>query len=91
MGALDGTYVPVRVSLVHQARYRIRKGGIATNVVLGVCASNMKFIYVFPVWEGLATTFRILRDVVTRPNGLKVARGKYNIYIGVYNKLVTTK
>ena len=77
MGALDGTYVPARVPLVHQARYRTRKGGIATNV-LGVCAPNMKFIYVLPGWEGSAADSRILRDAVSRPNGLKVARGMYN-------------
>ncbi|KAI7990680.1 Protein ALP1-like [Camellia lanceoleosa] len=45
LGALNGTYIRVRVPVIHQARYRTRKGDIATNV-LGVCSQQMNFIYV---------------------------------------------
>ncbi|KAK3139684.1 hypothetical protein QOZ80_5AG0387870 [Eleusine coracana subsp. coracana] len=42
-----------------------------TNV-LGVCAPDMQFIYVLPGWEGSAHDGRVLRDAVSRPNGLRV-------------------
>ncbi|KAL7214856.1 hypothetical protein ACSBR1_027102 [Camellia fascicularis] len=32
----------------------------------------MQFIYVFPEWEGSTSDSRVLRDAVSRPNGLKV-------------------
>ncbi|KAK6118106.1 hypothetical protein DH2020_048155 [Rehmannia glutinosa] len=37
----------------------------------------MNFIYVLSGWEGSAADCRILRDAVTRPNGLKVPQGNY--------------
>lgn len=76
LGALDGTYVKVKPPTLHKPRYRTRKGEIATNV-LGVCTPNLQFIYVLPGWEGSASDSRILRDAVTRPNGLKVPTGTY--------------
>ena len=57
-----------------RARYRTRKGSIAMNV-LGVCNPNLEFIYVQPGWEGSAHDGRVLRDAITRPNGLKVPLG----------------
>ncbi|XP_038698185.1 uncharacterized protein At2g29880-like isoform X2 [Tripterygium wilfordii] len=71
LGALDETYIKVRVPVEDKARYRNRKGEIATNV-LGVCGPDMNFIYVLPGWEGSAADGRVLRDAVSRPNGLKV-------------------
>ncbi|CAL5406043.1 unnamed protein product [Camellia sinensis] len=76
LGALDGTYVRVRVPAIDKPRYRTRKGEIATNV-LGVCSQDMQFIYVLPGWEGSASDSRVLRDAVNRPNGLKVPTGFY--------------
>ncbi|KAL7212914.1 hypothetical protein ACSBR2_015585 [Camellia fascicularis] len=73
-GALDGTYIKVRVPVVYQARYRTRNGGIATNV-LRVCSQDMNFIYVLPGWEGSATDSRVLRDAINRPNGLRIPTG----------------
>lgn len=58
-----------------KSRYRSRKNDISTNV-LGVCAPDMQFIYVLAGWEGSAADGRILRDALSRPNGLKVPRGK---------------
>ena len=43
--------------------------------VLGVCSPDLQFIYVLPVWEGSAADGRVLRDAVSRHNGLKVPRG----------------
>ena len=59
---------------VDKPKYRTRKNEIATNV-LGVCSQDMQFIYVLPGWEGSAHYGRVLRDEVTRRNGLKVPQG----------------
>ena len=56
-------------------RYRTRKASIATNV-LGVCSPNMRFIYVLPGWEGSAHDGCVLRNAISRPNGLRVPQGK---------------
>ncbi|GFP94462.1 hypothetical protein PHJA_001590600, partial [Phtheirospermum japonicum] len=69
LGALDGTYISVRVPLTQQPRYRTRKGGVAVNV-LGVSDRNMRFVYVLSGWEGSAANSRVLRDAIGRPNGL---------------------
>jgi len=55
-------------------KYRTRKGTIAMNV-LGACTPNMEFTYVLPGWEGSAHDGRVLRDAISRPNGLKVPQG----------------
>ncbi|CAN1147404.1 hypothetical protein LINPERHAP2_LOCUS15853, partial [Linum perenne] len=55
-------------------RYRTRKGTLGINV-LGVCNSNLEFIYTLAGWEGSAHDGRVLRDAFLRPNGLKVPRG----------------
>ena len=75
MGALDGTYIKVNVPEVDKPRYRTRKGEIATNV-LGVCSRNMEFIFVLPSWEGSASNSRVLRDAISKPNGLRVPTDK---------------
>ncbi|KAK9031630.1 hypothetical protein V6N11_058596 [Hibiscus sabdariffa] len=71
LGALDGTFIKVNVSSSDRPRYRTRKNEIATNV-LGVCTPNMQFIYVLPGWEGSAADGRVLRDAISRRNGLNV-------------------
>ncbi|TYK24317.1 putative nuclease HARBI1 [Cucumis melo var. makuwa] len=35
------------------------------------------FVYVLADWEGSAADSRILRDAISRPNGLKVPKGYY--------------
>ncbi|CAN1286939.1 Protein ALP1-like [Linum perenne] len=45
--------------------------------VLGVCNSDMEFIYTLAGWEGSAHDGRVLRDALIRPNGLKVSKGHY--------------
>ncbi|KAH9722638.1 DDE Tnp4 domain-containing protein [Citrus sinensis] len=74
LGALDGTYIRVRVSENYKPRYRTRKGEIATNV-LGVCSRDMKFIFVMSGWEGSASDSRVLRDALNKPTSLKVPAG----------------
>ena len=49
--------------------------------VLGVCNRDMNFVYVLSGWEGSATDSRVLRDAITRHNGLKNPVGMlYNSY-----------
>ncbi|XP_057768411.1 uncharacterized protein LOC130988545 [Salvia miltiorrhiza] len=76
LGALDGTYINLIVSNGDKPRYRTRKGQISTNT-LAVCDRNMNFVYTLPGWEGSAADSRILRDALTRENGLRVPKGSY--------------
>ncbi|KAJ9558536.1 hypothetical protein OSB04_013150 [Centaurea solstitialis] len=52
------------------------KGEICTNV-LGVCTRDLLFTYVLAGWEGSAADSKVLRDAISRPNGLKVTQGTY--------------
>ncbi|CAN0858457.1 hypothetical protein LINGRAHAP2_LOCUS7260, partial [Linum grandiflorum] len=52
--------------------------------VLGVCNPNMDFIYCLSGWEGSAHDGRVLRDALSRPNGLKVPTGTYYLCDGGY-------
>ncbi|KAM3216633.1 protein ALP1-like isoform X2 [Capsicum annuum] len=83
LGALDGTYIPIRVPTQYKPRYRTRKGEIATNV-LGVCDRNLNFTYALPGWEGSAADGRVLRDAIVRRNGLKILEGNYYLCDGGY-------
>ena len=47
--------------------------------VLGACTPNMEFTYVLPSWEGSAHDGRVLRDALSRPNGLKVPQGNNDL------------
>ncbi|KAL0319841.1 UNVERIFIED_CONTAM: hypothetical protein Sradi_5245600 [Sesamum radiatum] len=76
LGALDGTFIDVRVPEIDKGRYRTRKGQVAVNV-LGVCNPNMQFIYVLSGWEGSAADSRVLRDAIHRPHGFRVPSGNY--------------
>ncbi|TYK22856.1 putative nuclease HARBI1 [Cucumis melo var. makuwa] len=75
-GVLDGTYIKVNVPVSNRARYRTRKGEVATNV-LGMYDTKGDFVYILVGWEGSAADSRILRDAISRPNGLKVPKGYY--------------
>ena len=74
LGALDGTYIKVRVPTDDRKPYRTRKGEICTNV-LGVCTRDLMFTYVLAGWEGSAADSRVLRDAISRPKGLKITHG----------------
>ncbi|KAK9275051.1 hypothetical protein L1049_022309 [Liquidambar formosana] len=71
LGALDGTYIRMKVLENEKPRYRTKKGELATNV-LAVCSKDMQFIYVLPGWKGSTTNSKVLRDAVNRRHGLKV-------------------
>ena len=63
LGALDGCHIDVFVRVADKGRYRNRKHDITTNM-LGVVDWNMKFIYVLPGWEGLASDSKVLKDAM---------------------------
>ncbi|KAA0067183.1 putative nuclease HARBI1 [Cucumis melo var. makuwa] len=89
LGALDGTYIKVNVSATDRPRYRTRKGDVVTNV-LGVCDKKGDFVFVLSRWEGSATDSRILKDAISRHNGLKshpAAKGLLNKSFPYYDDL----
>ncbi|CAN1136021.1 hypothetical protein LINPERPRIM_LOCUS20842, partial [Linum perenne] len=59
-----------------QARYRTRKGYTGVNC-LGVVNLSLQFIYSLAGWEGSAHDSRVLRDALSRPDGLRVPQGNY--------------
>ncbi|KAL8532314.1 hypothetical protein ACS0TY_008784 [Phlomoides rotata] len=72
LGALDDTYIPVRVSHQDIPRYRNHKGNVSVNVLV-VCDQHMNYIFVLSGWEGSTVDSRILRDDVTHPYRLRVS------------------
>ncbi|CAA0830734.1 Unknown protein, partial [Striga hermonthica] len=86
LGALDGTYINVRVPSKDRGRYRNRKGQVSVNV-LGVCDRNMNFVYMLCGWEGSAADNRVLRDAITRANSLRVPNGQYYLVDGGYTNV----
>ncbi|XVF01733.1 hypothetical protein REPUB_Repub04eG0114200 [Reevesia pubescens] len=59
LGALDGTYIKIKVPTTDKPRYRTCKGDISTNM-LGVCTPDMQFVYVLPSCEGSVIDGRVL-------------------------------
>ena len=83
--ALDGTLIKVTPPNNQKSRYQTRKANIAPKV-LGVCFPNMRFIYVLPSQKGSAHNGRVLRNAISKPNGLRVPQGK--CIIGISSILV---
>ncbi|KAG8376055.1 hypothetical protein BUALT_Bualt09G0023800 [Buddleja alternifolia] len=71
LGALDGSYINVRVRDTEKPRDRNRKGEVSINL-LGVVDRFCKFVYILPGWEGSVGDARVLRDAINRPHGFKV-------------------
>lgn len=61
---------------IDRLRYRTRKGEVATNI-LNVCDMNGDFVFVLVGCEGFAVNLRMFRDVIARPNVLKILKGNY--------------
>ncbi|KAG8372742.1 hypothetical protein BUALT_Bualt12G0098400 [Buddleja alternifolia] len=74
LGALDGSYINVRVGDSEKPRYRNRTGEFTINL-LGVVDRSCKFVYMLPSWEGSAADPRVLRNAINRPHGLRVPSG----------------
>ncbi|CAN1139135.1 hypothetical protein LINPERHAP1_LOCUS14719 [Linum perenne] len=89
IGALDGTIIKVFTTKDAQPRYRTRKGDTGINV-LAACNQNMQFMYCLAGWEGSAHDSRVLRDAISRTNGLRVPTGElYFIFIFPFSALGT--
>ncbi|XP_063945568.1 protein ALP1-like isoform X2 [Daucus carota subsp. sativus] len=73
LGALDGTHIRMNVPVQDKPRYRNRKGEITINVLAAV-TPNLQFTYVLTGWEGSAADGRVLKDALSRKNGLKVPK-----------------
>ena len=58
-------------------RYRGRKGYTTQNV-LTTYSFDLKFTYVLPGWEGIASDLRIIKSALTRNDNLKIPQGKFN-------------
>lgn len=65
--------------VLNHPRYRTRKRKIFTNV-LDFCDMKCDFVFVLAGWEGSAADSRILRNAISRPNGLQVLKGKWYLY-----------
>ncbi|XVE86648.1 hypothetical protein DITRI_Ditri18aG0051600 [Diplodiscus trichospermus] len=75
-GALDRTSIKVFAMDIDKPRYRTKKNEIATNV-LGVCSPAMQFIYILHGWEASTVDSTVLRNAISRKNGLKVPKSFY--------------
>jgi hypothetical protein len=64
----------VKVPVKDAPRFCARKG-FPTKIIFAACNFYMKFTYVLAGWEGSASDSRVLRDAISRPNGLKVPIG----------------
>lgn len=60
-------HVPAHVPAKEQSRFRNRKGVLSQNV-LAACTFDLKFIFVYPGWEGSAADSRVLRAVLDDPD-----------------------
>ncbi|KAH6783242.1 hypothetical protein C2S52_008201 [Perilla frutescens var. hirtella] len=86
LGALDDTYIPVKVLQSDKARYKNRKGNVTVNMLV-VCDQNMNYVYVLTGCEGSVADSRVLRDAISRSNGLKVPIGNYYLCDGGYTNV----
>ena len=59
------------MKLTDKPTYRSRKNKITTNV-LSVYTPDLQFIYILPGWDGSTTNGRVLKDAISRRNGLKI-------------------
>ncbi|XP_050935077.1 uncharacterized protein LOC127143858 [Cucumis melo] len=76
LGALDGTYIKVNVPAGDRPTFRTCKGKIAPNV-LGVCDTKGDLVYILAGWEESVADSWILRDTLSRENGLQYANLKW--------------
>ena len=48
----------------------------------------MKFTFVLPGWEGSAFDSRVLREAISKPNGLRIPIGKYIFFLPSFRHLL---
>ena len=74
MGAMDGTHLACNPSAAERQANRDRKGEVTQNC-LAVCDFDMKFLYMFPGWDGSTSDSTMFHDA--RVTDLPVPSGKY--------------
>ncbi|KAK9125403.1 hypothetical protein Scep_014249 [Stephania cephalantha] len=84
LGAIDGTHIPIIVRKNQKAQFRCRKGFPTMNVMCA-CTPSKLITYILPGWEGSAADGRILRDALSRRNGLKVPSDNYYLVDAGYS------
>ncbi|KAL5751819.1 hypothetical protein ACOSQ2_022326 [Xanthoceras sorbifolium] len=77
VGAIDGTHIPTIVTRRDIKSYCNRHGTISQNI-LAVCNFDLEFIYVLSGWERYAHNSKVLSDVLSRRNELKVPQFEPN-------------
>jgi hypothetical protein len=74
LGAIDGTHFLCNPSAAERQSHRDRKGTVTQNC-LAICNFDMKFLYLFPGWDGSASDSTMFHDA--RVTDLPVPQGKY--------------
>ena len=74
LGAIDGTHIPVRVSVEDNPRYRTRKKTLSMNV-LACCTFDLQFCYILAGWEGSAHDTRVYQEALK--SDLRIPTGRY--------------
>jgi hypothetical protein len=83
LGAIDGTHIPISISISYDraAPFRNRKGTLSQNVMVA-CDFDLNFTFISTGWEGSATDARVLRSAMSR--GFLVPPGKFYLVDGGY-------
>jgi len=74
LGAGDGTHITSSPSAAEREASRDRKGMVTQNC-FAICDFGMKFLYMFPGWDGSTSDSTMFHDA--RVTDLPVPRGKY--------------
>ncbi|KAK6145006.1 hypothetical protein DH2020_021826 [Rehmannia glutinosa] len=88
IGVIDSMHIPAHVPAKDQSRFRNRKGVLSQNV-LAACTFDLRFIFVYPGWEGSAADSRVLRAVLSDPDQKfpQLHQGKYYIVDQGYDNM----
>jgi DDE superfamily endonuclease len=61
LGAIDGTHIACNPTAAEQHANRDRKGTVTQNC-LAICNFEMKFLYMFPGWDGSTSDSTMFHD-----------------------------
>ena len=83
VGAIDGNHVRVKVSNAEIARYRGRKEHPTQNILV-TCSFDLKFTYVLPGQERIASHLRIIKNALNREDKLIIPNGNFKFLNFLY-------